>query len=204
VVQGWWHSSEDSTFAKAVFSSYPLGDIASLFGALVLYRGISTNSTMRRATACLATGLVLLAFADTTFSYYNLIGAYQTGSWFDWGWSFGWLMIAWAPLIALWWSGKHNEVVETEFVQTVATRNIWRMLEPYAAVAAAISVVAIQDYQKSTDGRISLTVYLAGSALILLVISRQVLTLVDNQHLTTQLRAFATNLEQTVAQRRSN
>ncbi|HEX8464830.1 MAG TPA: diguanylate cyclase [Abditibacterium sp.] len=204
LVQGWWRTSEASTLGKLIFSSYPLGDIASLFGALVLYKAASFDRVLQRSTAVLATGLVLLAFADTTFSYYNLIGIYQTGSWFDWGWSFGWLAIGWAPLIA-WEHGTVKPVPEAPesvaFLQNLGSRSLWRTVEPYVAVAGAIGVMSVHDYHNSLDGRISLPVFLAGSILICLVILRQVLTLLDNQHLTAQLRSFAGNLEQMVLRR---
>ncbi len=204
LVQGWWRISDISTFGKLIFSSYPLGDIASLFGALVLYRAASFDRVLQRSTAVLATGLVLLAFADTTFSYYNLIGLYQTGSWFDWGWSFGWLVIGWASLIAFWspvQQSSHAEPEDVNFAQSLGSRSLLRTLEPYAAVAAAIGVMSVHDYVNSKGGGISLSVFLAGSALIFLVILRQVLTLLENQHLTSQLRSFANNLEQMVLRR---
>ena len=204
LVQGWWRVSDVSIFGKIISSSYPLGDIASLFGALVLYRASSFDRVLQRSTAMLSAGLVLLAFADTTFSFYNLIGIYQTGSWFDWGWSFGWLLIGWASLIAFWNPARQSLQTEPEnvnFTRPLAPRSVWRMVEPYAAVAAAIGVMALHDYLHSKGGNISLPVFLAGSFLIFLVILRQVLTLWENQYLTTQLRSFAANLEQMVLRR---
>ncbi|PQV63291.1 diguanylate cyclase (GGDEF) domain-containing protein/HDIG domain-containing protein [Abditibacterium utsteinense] len=201
LVRGWWQVSDVSVFGKLIFSSYPLGDIASLFGALVLYQSASFDRGFQRSTAMLSMGLIFLAFADTTFSYYNMVGLYQTGSWFDWGWPFGWLIIAWASLVAFWNPGQKKLPSETKnvhFTQAIASRGVLRVLEPYAAVAAAIGVMAMHDYLNSTDGSISLPVFVAGSFLIFLVILRQVLTLLENQHLTNQLRGFAANLEQMV------
>ena len=70
---------------------------------------------------------------------------------------------------------------------------------PYICAVSAISAVAMHDYQG--DHLIHTSVFVAGYMLVSLVMVRQVLTLLENLHLTRELRIFSENLEQTIARR---
>jgi len=98
-----WHVGDTTLLGKLIGVAYPLGDVAALMCAMMLLNSSSSYRNLRRSLAVLAGGIVLLAFADTAYSYYNLHDGYQTGSWFDWGWSFGWLLIGYASLLPMWW-----------------------------------------------------------------------------------------------------
>jgi diguanylate cyclase (GGDEF)-like protein/putative nucleotidyltransferase with HDIG domain len=200
---------------KLIGAAYPLGDIVALFSAIVLFNQVTTNKSLRRSLGFLAAGLVLLASGDTLFAYYNLKEVYETGSWFDWMFSFGWLLIGYASLLPLWWplpaSQQHQDKTypqSTTWGKAVAVPSILssltlpalaRVLLPYLAAAGSFTVIAVDDYRP--DGIIGNSVLCMGLGLILLVIVRQVVTLLENQHLTLQLRAFNVNLEQIVGWR---
>jgi diguanylate cyclase (GGDEF)-like protein/putative nucleotidyltransferase with HDIG domain len=196
-----WNNPDDALLGKLISVAYPLGDVAVLLCAIVLLNGRTTNPSLRRSLGFLAGGIVLLAFADTAYTYYNLNESYATGSWFDWGWSFGWLLIGYAALLPLWWpqAQRQPRVDRSMYHRTVRVLTLPRLLAPY--VATVLSFAVVVSYDLRGDGTIRLHVLLLGSMLIFLVILRQVLTLLENRHLTGELRAFNANLEKIVVRR---
>jgi diguanylate cyclase (GGDEF)-like protein/putative nucleotidyltransferase with HDIG domain len=222
-----WQQSDTTLLSKIIGVAYPLGDVVILFFALVLLKGTGGDrnpSSLRGSFAFLAGGMVLLAFADTLFALYTLNDAYHTGIWFDWGFSFGWMLIGWASLLPLWWPDQRTETETAEadaadapapavkIAQASAAKPLllsiskWaNVLLPYIGATVALSIVAVNDYGLVTPakpaGLISNSVLIAGLMLILLVVMRQVLTLVENINLTDQLRSFNSSLEQIVTRR---
>ncbi len=213
-----WSDAGADLLTRLLTVAYPLSDIIVLFFALVLLSGAWDNKERRLSLVCLAAGMILLACADSLFSYYNLIGLYQTGSWFDWCFAFGWLLIGYASLIRLWQrqttetanadaprSFAGQELLESRpFWQSVTLGLLARLLAPYIAAFGALSLLTYTDYTtpKALNFHyLSNTVIMLGLWLINLVILRQVFTLLENQNLTQQLRAFNTTLEQKVVQR---
>jgi len=201
LVERLWNNPDVAPLGKIISVAYPLGDVAVLLCAIVLFNGRTTNPSLRRSLAFLAGGIALLAFADTAYTYYNLNDAYATGSWFDWGWSFGWLLIGYAALLPLWWPQPRGrpEVQHPIYRRTENVLTLPRLLAPYVAVVLSFAVVVSYDLRR--DGTIQLHVLLLGSMLVFLVILRQLLTLLENQHLTGELRAFNANLEKIVVRR---
>jgi diguanylate cyclase (GGDEF)-like protein/putative nucleotidyltransferase with HDIG domain len=210
VVQGLWQQSDMLLLGKALSVAYPLSDVMALFDAIVLLNGATSNKNLHRSLAHLAIGIVLIAFADSLFTYHTLNKTYETGSWFDTGWLFGFLLIGYASLLLMWFPAEetqsNEELIPSEMVVSVGTLlqgltlpSLVRVTVPYITVASALLTVAIHDYH--SDGIISLSVCIAGCALIFLVVLRQVFTLLENQHLTSQLRTFNANLEQTIVRR---
>lgn len=199
LVQRLWQKSDVSRLGKIISIGYPLGDVAILCGALILLNSVSANRSRRRSSILLILGMALIAFFDTTFTYYSLNNTYETGSWFDWSLSFGWLLIGLSALAQA-WSAQEAEAAQSPTLTSVKTsRSIVRVLTPYAAAGSAFLIVAYHDYL--SDHIISPSTFAAGLGLILLVVIRQVFTLVENQFLTHQLRGLTENLEQIVARR---
>lgn len=211
-----WESADATTgiVKKLIGVAYPLGDVAILFTALVLLSGSSSSSSLRRSSFFLASGITLFSLADTLFNSYNLTEqGYQTGSWFDWGWSFGWLSIGYASLSALWWPQTNEEIATTVTSQNLPSGvgilrsltflGIVSVIAPYFFAATAIGFVAFHDYEQPKNGiyYISNSVFALGLWLIFLVVLRQVFTLIENQFLAVQLRSFNANLEKTVTRR---
>lgn len=200
LVRSLWHKSDVTLLGKIISISYPLGDVICLFGALVLLSSITQDKSRRRGLTFLACGLLFIAFFDTTFTFYSLSNTYQTGSWFDWSLSFGWILVGYASLTQLLWKSKQEETSDAApTLPANASRALLRVLMPYIAATLAFTVVAIHDY--SDDHMIQPSVFMAGYGLIFLVILRQIFTLLENSYLTRQLRRFNEDLEQTVARR---
>ncbi len=214
LVQQLWKQTNLSLFARFVNVAYPLCDVVTLFCAFMLIYSVGHDRGLRRSYTVLAGGLTLVAFADSLYSYANFASIYQTGSWFDWGWSFGWMLVGIAPLLLWWQPQTEPAIVKADYAQVVTTGSghlfskvswpmLTRVLLPYVAAAAAFAFVARHDYHIAREGThyLSNTVLMLGAWLICIVILRQVLTLVENQHLTAVLRVFNERLEQMVERR---
>lgn len=195
-----WKNPGVSMLGKVISVAYPLGDVAVLLCAIALIKAPSTNPTLRRSSVFLAGGIVLLAFADTLYTYYNLHNSYETGSWFDWGWSFGWLLIGYASLLPQWWP-QPNAQESLEMISSPSVEGLrWvPFLAPYLAVGSAFALVVLYNVHKSDH--FPLSVVFAGLVLITLVVLRQILTLAENQYLTAELRMLNINLEKSIVRR---
>ena len=200
IIQRQWHQSDVSVLGKCISIAYPLGDIAALFGAVVLLSSAATNRSLRRSLYFLSAGIVGFTFFDTSFTLMSLNGTYQTGSWTDWTVSFGWISIGYAFLTRIWWIRQEERGSDNvESLSSAPLRSMRQIVAPYVAVMAACLVISIHDYVQ--DNTLSYTSVVAGMFLLMLVVVRQILTLAENRSLTGVLKAFNDNLEGTVAQR---
>lgn len=214
VVHPLWNSNQNKPLInKVLLIIPPLTDVMALFCASVLVNAAFVGGTMKRSSWLLTIGLALLAFADSAYNYYALQESYQTGSWFDWTYSFGWLSIGWAALTPLLWPSTTEERTSQETVpkdlvslpvtalnRSAFLRTFFQVVLPYGMSVVAFVFILAHDYGK--DKKIDdFSVLILCGASVLLVILRQVFTLMDNQQLTQQLKAFNSTLEQKVAHR---
>lgn len=194
-----WSKSDVSTLGKVISVAYPLGDIAILFVAIVAIAGAGSSRAYRRAFGFLASGIVLLTIADTVFTYKSLNDGYETGSWNDWGWSFGWILIGFASAINRWIPNAAEEEAPRRPKALKAVGSWFRAFGPYVAAVASLSIIVAHDY--GTDHH--LQGQTIGSALFMLslIVVRQVFMLLENISLTRRVAQMNDNLEQMVADR---
>ena len=186
-------------WAKALGAAYPLFDIAVLFCAITLFSTAASNRGLRRSIAFLTLGIAMVAFTDTVWGYYQLAGVtYETGSWIDPGWSYGFTLIGLGALFAHWWPVKTASAEITGSISRGGGSPV-KVLIPYLASVLAFVIVALHDYRH--DGSVGVSTLVTGFGLILLVIVRQMFTLLENTHLTNQLRSFNDDLERIVTKR---
>ncbi len=89
--------------AKALSIFYPAGDLLlevapAVFIALVL--GSFGGARLATPWRIMAVGIALLGVTDSLYSYLTQVGTYASGSWIDWGWPLGYLLIGIAALVA--------------------------------------------------------------------------------------------------------
>ncbi|GGQ56046.1 putative bifunctional diguanylate cyclase/phosphodiesterase [Couchioplanes azureus] len=169
----------DSTLALAVSLAYPLGDVVMI--TIVVYllvlrrRGGHTLAEL----ALVGAGIVAFAVSDIEYAYLNLIGAYYPGDVTDVGWFAGFALI----LLAAARPAAHGHRIAGE---PVTGRQPLGVLLPYVAVLAAL-LTSVLWFART--GHTSAYVEYSRSAVILLMVGRQLLTLLENRGLTRHLEA---------------
>lgn len=181
-----WHRSGTPFADKLTSIQYPLGDVASLFCAFVLLKSKQADPILRRSSWLLASGIILWSFSDTLYTFQRFLGHYEVGTWFDWGWPFGAILIAYACLVPMWNQNTETADPETSLdEQAEHSRSAIRLMAPYVAAGASLAVVLSCDY---ADGNgISQSTLVISLGILLLVMARQVFTLTENRFLTGQL-----------------
>jgi len=199
MVEKLWAKSDTSLLGKIISVAYPLGDIACLFVALVALLNAGACRNHRRVFGFLASGILLLTLADTVFTWKNLHEGYETGSWNDWGWSFGWILIGFAPLVNKW-------MPAAELTTTRAPREALRSLgtaartfAPYVAAVASLALMLGHDY--GTDHKIDPHTYVEALFILCLILVRQVFMLMENVALARRVAEMNDGLERMVADR---
>ncbi|MFL6266366.1 MAG: sensor histidine kinase [Actinomycetes bacterium] len=176
--------ASSTTLERVLCLAYPLGDIVAGTIALVLL----TRSRGRGVVhlSMIAAAVFSLLVADLGFAYKELTGSYGTGAMIDAGWVVGWLLLtatAFKPTVA---ELRRSDDEEEE-------PSITRLALPYAPlVVAAMTGLIIQ----AVDGAFEPFLVYTGTIIGLLVISRQIVALVENRQLNANLRATVMQLSE--------
>ena len=173
----------DNPLALYVSLTYPLGDVVIV--TIVVYmlalqrlRGPATGQLV-----LVGAGIVAFAISDIGYAYLSLIGAYASGGVTDIGWFAGFALILLAarkPLAPAQESSDDLADGEGEGTQPFG------VLLPYVAVLGALFTSTIWF---GRGGQSNAFVSYTRSALILLIVGRQLLTLLENRNLTRNLEA---------------
>jgi diguanylate cyclase (GGDEF)-like protein/PAS domain S-box-containing protein len=180
------------TLDELVLAAYPLGDVVTI--TLILYTMSLTRRGVGRLPAPLllvALGLVAICVSDSGYAYLAVANApevanglevatgYTSGHPIDLGWFVGYLLI----LLAARFPGLSEDVKERSELQ----RSHLSIALPYLAVTGAV-VVSIIDLL-GDDGTGDAFSFGARTAIIVLLMVRQVLVLLENHRLTGDLEA---------------
>ena len=155
--------------AWSVAIAYPLTDLVLVVVAVLLVVFDRVDRPYRANLLLLAAGIVALAASDSIFAYLVSIGAESMKPWADAGFVLGPLLIAYA-LLAM--PGRR-----TDDHQTVPL-DWWRMALPYVPVAAVALLVSGKLLFGDGPDAVEVSV---GVVVILLVLARQLLSLLDNR-----------------------
>jgi diguanylate cyclase (GGDEF)-like protein/putative nucleotidyltransferase with HDIG domain len=205
-----WDQSSTSLLGKLIGVAYPCMDAIALYGVVVLYYSTRHKSAMQRSIALVVAGITSIVLADSCYLYYSLNGTYQTGTWLEPGWTFGWLLCANALWVQLKTGPERNDepafdeiavrgsiaVASTAVASTVVNSTLasstfvtaLRLLAPY--VLSSVALASITAYDLKHYGRVSLSIVAWECFLVALVVVRQVLTIIENHHLTQQVTSL--------------
>ncbi|HEU4346344.1 MAG TPA: EAL domain-containing protein [Actinoplanes sp.] len=173
------NAGSDSALALAISLAYPLGDVVIV--TIVVYM-LALQRQQGRNFAQLAlvgAGIVAFAVSDIGYAYLNLIGAYASGGVTDIGWFAGFSLI----LLA---ARKPVPAVDEAEPEQREGSQPFGVLLPYVAVLAALATSVVWF---ARTGQSNAFVAYTRSALILLIVGRQLLTLLENRNLTRNLEA---------------
>jgi diguanylate cyclase (GGDEF)-like protein/PAS domain S-box-containing protein len=176
----------DSALALYISLSYPLGDVVVvtvvLFQlALLHHRG----DGMGRPLMLVGIGIGIFSVADTGFAYLSLTGSYASGGIIDAFWFLGFAFILLAARMPVRAAAPAQGVVADDSQMPFA------VLLPYVAVLGALGTSVV--WFATTAGGDPFVSW-TRSALILLMVGRQVLTLLENRTLTRNLKARVVDL----------
>jgi diguanylate cyclase (GGDEF)-like protein/PAS domain S-box-containing protein len=170
----------DSTITLYLSLGYPLGDIVMV--TIVVYM-LALQRRRGRNFAHLAlvgAGIVAFAVSDIGYAYLNLTGAYASGSVTDIGWFAGFsliLLAATKPVLGP-ATAEESSPADGDGGQPFG------VLLPYVAVLASL-ITSVVWFART--GQSTAFVAYTRSALILLIVGRQLLTLLENRSLTRNL-----------------
>jgi diguanylate cyclase len=174
-----FRAGEGSVLEQAIALAYPAGDVVLVTIVFVVVARIRVGGA---PVLLLGAGLLSLAVADTGFAYLTQEGVYRTGSPTDVGWFAGYLLVAaaaWRPgAVGITWVGRRP--------------GRFQVLLPYVPLALAVTTSTAQQLRGQSSGPF---LYWTFVALVLLIVGRQLLTVLDNQALNRRLAAMVGELE---------
>ncbi|TMD18352.1 MAG: diguanylate cyclase, partial [Chloroflexi bacterium] len=176
-----YRSGSGDLVAQLIGLAYPAGDVV-IATMLVILAARAPRST-RLPLYLLAGGLLANLLADSGFAYLTTSSQYGAGSVVDVGWAAGYLLIAIAALRA----------ASTPALLAAQSGPPGRvgLLLPYVPVGLAAVVAAVQE---AMPGDLDPVIFWSVLIVIVLVLTRQFLTLNDNLALNRELEANAAAL----------
>lgn len=165
---------EVSWLYLSVYLYYPLTDIV----IITIASGLAVRAAGRERLPVLlvAIAFVAIAIADSGISYLALQGQEAAGSGVDLGWTYGYMLIGLAALIP---------VPEDVPDERADPRGLVRDLIPYVPVAVVLFVCAV--VPTARDGQV---VNMLRVTIVVLLITRHLMTLFDNVRLTRGLEGL--------------
>lgn len=187
-------SQPEDILYRIVYIGYPIGDLGILFGALSLY---FIAPTRQKCTVfLLIIGMTVLFISDSIYLYLVTTGNYFTGSPVDLGWAISLFMIG---LSVVFYQNDYDAQESTRHKGEKSNKSFqdfisMRLLLPYLSVILLFVIMVFYIEEKNS--------FLAGSVIsILLIIVRQILTLVENHLLLEKSQQLNKVLEEKVKER---
>jgi diguanylate cyclase (GGDEF)-like protein len=181
---------------QIILLAYPVGDLVLLGGLLFLIYSDSDEHDLRWINV-LATGIILTIVADALYSYRSLQGTYVSGDFLDLGWIAGNLIIGVA--------GASQWVAVGPATQPAAARR-WSVFQgwlksaspygPYLWLLAAFVLLIVRALMPLPMSFLSIA--LGVGLIMILVLVRQLITLLDNKRLNLELKSQAARLERAI------
>ncbi len=169
----------DGPLGQAISLSYPIGDVVVV--TIVLYvwlRARQIGGSVPLPLGLVGAGLVAIALSDSGFTYLTATESYASGNLIDIGWFLGYLLIMLAALRPA--PTQVDDQIESELGRPLG------LLIPYAAVGAALGVTSFELFHEgNTEPIVSWT----RTFVIVLMVVRQLLTILENLSLTRHLEA---------------
>ncbi|MET7425207.1 EAL domain-containing protein [Dactylosporangium sp. NPDC005555] len=165
----------DSFLALLVTLWYPGGDVVVLTVVLFMLARLRAGGQRPMSLPLVGTGLAAFTVSDSGYAYLTLVDTYGSGAVLDLGWFVGFALI----LVA---SRKPDAEHEVE-TPAALTRPLGVML-PYLAVVGSLIT---STFEVVRHGAHDPVVSWSRSAIILLIVGRQLLTLLENRNLTRDL-----------------
>ncbi len=171
-------AGSDSLFTLTISLAYPVSDVVMVTIVFFILAGRRQLQVDTTPLILVGSGLATFAVSDSGFTYLTLTNTYHSGSPTDLGWFSGFLLVLLAALLP--------ERTEADAMSTARKTKTFGLLVPYVAVVAAVATTIVD---KLRGGIGSTFASWDRSLLIMLMVGRQVLTMLENRALTRGLEA---------------
>ncbi|MEV6488453.1 bifunctional diguanylate cyclase/phosphodiesterase [Actinoplanes sp. NPDC051633] len=171
----------ETGLGRYVLLAYPVSDIVLVTVVLYMLAMLRRGGQDWGPFTLIGAAVAVIGASDSAYVYTTLHGGYVSGGILDIGWFTGFALI----LLA---SRRPDAPPTAEHGDTGAEQQPFAMLVPYAAVIFAVGVSVVYYAVHGPDPFVTWT----RSALILLIVGRQMFTLLENQHLTRRLESRVT------------
>jgi PAS domain S-box-containing protein len=180
------YRASETALMKTFATTYPLADIVLIASILLL--ALRPGRSVRAALPVIALALVLIVVTDAIYGYGRINDTYVTGSLSDVGWVLGYMLLGLgAYLIRTGPPDRLDEALDGDArLGEGEPSRLWPSLLPYALVPA-VGLLAIYAWRAPANG-LAFGIYVGGAVLVLLLLLRQVLTIVENSRLYVRLR----------------
>lgn len=181
------HSTDSMDLATKIGgAAMPLFDLLLVLCLLVLWARVSERHVLP-TVRLLGLGLVVIVVTDSLFDLQMLQGTYVTGGIVDAGWPLGYMLIglggyALRPALTRQAAPSLAGAATEDSGAPVDVPSVWRSLFPYAFVPP-VGALAIAVWMTQRRGHLADGVYLGALTLIVLVVIRQVVSIVENVRL---------------------
>jgi len=177
----------ETLFVQILTIAYPLGDLILLSALLILIYN-HPNEKLEYPIIFIAISISIQIVTDIAFSYQSLMGTYVSGGWLDSGWILGYLTLGIAGYLQS--SLRETTKRETSNLKSkIIVRNqiitTLRSLLPYLLVLLTYFLL-FENYKNKTYVQMNLLFGGVG-ILVVLVLTRQFLSLSENNHLNINL-----------------
>jgi diguanylate cyclase (GGDEF)-like protein/PAS domain S-box-containing protein len=166
----------DTALARSVILGHPVGDVVLITVVLYLLALLRRGGRDSGPLILIGAAMLLIGITDTIFAYVQLNNPYAAAGALDIGWFAGFALV----LLA---ARRPDRAARAD---GGADQQPFAILVPYAAVLGAL-VVSVVWY--ALGGQANAFLGFCRSALILLIVARQLLTLLENRHLTEYLES---------------
>ncbi len=179
-------------FEQIILLAYPVGDLVLLGALLVLMYGESDAHDLRWIHI-LWTGIILMILADTVYSFRTIQGTYVSGDILDLGWIAGMLIIGLAG--ASQWLGAEPDVgpLPSRWGVFQGALISAKPYLPYVWLPTAFALLILRTLMPLPMS--FLTIALGVGVVMGLVLARQLVTFLENNRLTRELKSQTAKLE---------
>ncbi len=173
------HAGGEGLLSQSISLAYPVGDVVlvTIVVHVILQARQSRGVRVRLPLGLVGAGLAAIAVADSGFLYLQITESYASGNPIDAGWFVGYGLILLAA--------RRPSNSDASEIDADETRPLGLLL-PYAAVAIALTASSAELLR---TGSVEQVVSWTRTVIIVLMVARQILTLLENSSLTRHLEA---------------
>jgi len=180
---------ENDRLDQILAAAYPVGDLVLLSGLFILlFR--SAEGAVRSMLLLYLTGLVLNVAGDLSYAYTSLQGTYVNGGWMDLSWILAYWFFALAAVRQAYIRGTAKRSLSAR----IFARSSFAL--PLAAIGLGYGMLIWVARSTSPAGGAVQGVFIGAGLLTVFVVGRQVMALLDNQRLNSELNERLIQLDQ--------